>query len=43
MRKHYRIRKGSPADHIINALPYVGLIAMFILTGIMNSWELGLL
>lgn len=43
IKKHYVIREGSPADMIIKALPFVGLIAIFILTGIMNSWELGLL
>lgn len=43
MKKHYRIREGSPMDKIINVLPFAGLIALFILTGLMNSWELGLL
>lgn len=43
VKKHYRIREGSPADMIIRSLPYIGLIAAVIGAGLMNSWELGLL
>ena len=43
VKKHYRIREGSPADMIIRALPFIGLIAVVIAAGLMNSWELGLL
>lgn len=43
MKKTYRIRPNSPADYIMRALPFIGLLALLILTGILNSWELGLL
>lgn len=43
IKKHYVIREGSPVDMIIRALPFIGIIALIIGTGLMNSWELGLL
>lgn len=43
-RKRYRIRPNSPADYFVNViLPILGFAALFIATGLMNSWELGLL
>lgn len=43
MKKTYRIRANSPADYIVRAVPYLILVGAFILCGVLNSWELGLL
>lgn len=42
MKKSYRIRPNSPADYITRALPFVGIVALIIAAGLMNTWELGL-
>lgn len=42
MKKTYSIRPNSPADYIRRALPVVGVIAVLILLGMVNTWELGL-
>lgn len=42
--KTYKIRKSSPADIIINTvLPVLGLTALLVMSGILTSWDLGLL
>ena len=45
--KKYRIRPDSPADKIAKALPSIlvvtALVAVCLMAGLMNSWELGLL
>lgn len=42
-RKKYRIREGSPLDIMIGALPIAAIIGMFVICGILTSWDLGLL
>ena len=43
-KKIYKIRPNGPADVFITyGLPVLALLAILVVAGLMNSWELGLL